>query len=79
MNSFIYPRVEVPVLNSGSRPVTINSVLTAPATDSLAVDFTPVKVIGIYKHRYRQTTGVTSLTVQYNMKLVEPITEPSKN
>jgi hypothetical protein len=42
------PRKEISVLNSGSRPVTVNSVLSTPTMDSLALEFSPVKVLHLF-------------------------------
>ena len=37
--------MELLVLNSGSRPVTLTSLVATPVTDALAVEFASVKVI----------------------------------
>ena len=37
--------MELLILNSGSRPVTLNSLVATPVTDALAVEFSSVKVI----------------------------------
>ena len=37
--------MELLILNSGSRPVTLTSLVATPVTDALAVEFASVKVI----------------------------------
>ena len=37
--------MELLILNSGTRPVTLNSLVATPVTDALAVEFSSIKVI----------------------------------
>ena len=37
--------MELLILNSGTRPVTLNGLVATPVTDALAVEFSSIKVI----------------------------------
>ena len=43
------------VLNSGNRPVTLTSLVATPVTDALAVEFASIKVILVIIHNISVT------------------------